>query len=383
MIKTLKEYGIVKTGNFTLKSGASSNIYFNMKEITNHPNLMADICYKLSKFVKTQDNVAIAGVPMGAIPFATLVSYITSLPLTLVRAEKKEYGMQNQIEGNYNNIILVEDVCTTAQSVINIIDILKQNNINVVQIIIILDREAGGVKLLQSLGYKVDCLFTLSDFSTPVTLLPTLLHRNSMTDRLLDISEKKQSKLIASLDCDNLYDMMEIVGSDVCAVKIHGDIFEHLDIDKINNLKLKYNFLVIEDRKFSDIPYICLKQLQLVKKYADIVTVHGICGESLVQTLGKEIPVIIVSNMSVKDNLIDRVYSNKVLDFQCYNLVGYVSQYKIENYLTFTPGIHLDATKDNMNQQYKSTSDCDFYIVGRGLYEGNILDNIKKYKQLC
>lgn len=378
MIKTLKEYGIVKYGDFTLKSGAHSNIYFNMKEIIQHPTLMTDICYALSKFITNKKDVAIVGVPMGAIPFASLISHITSLPMMLVRTEKKEYGMQNQVEGTYNNTTIIEDVITSASSVMNIITILKENNIHVSQIISILDREAGGTTLLRSMGYQVDCLFKLSDFYTTPATLP--LHTNDMIDRLLHIKKEKHSKLIASLDCDNLYEVMEMVGPYVCAIKIHGDIFECLDVERINNLKDKYHFLVIEDRKFSDIPYICLKQLKLVKRYADIVTVHGVCGESLVQTLGKEIAVIIVANMSLKDNLIDRVYTNKVLDFKCDNLVGYVSQYKINNYLTFTPGIHLDIMSDDLNQQYHSpTNESDFYIIGRGLYDGNITENIKKY----
>lgn len=379
LVEKLKQIGIVKNGNFTLKSGHSSNVYFNMKEITNHPTMMTDICYELSKLVINDCEVCIAGVPMGAIPFATMVSYIKSLPMMLVRAEKKEYGMEQQIEHNNNkNVILIEDVITSGQSVMGVIDILKQHGINVVQIITILDREAGGVAMLKQLGYQVDCLFELSDFNQ--IIIPQTMKSNPLIDKLLNIKHEKQSSIIASLDCDNVYEVMEMVGPYVCAVKLHGDIFETLDIAKINELKHKYNFLVIEDRKFSDIPYICLKQLKLIKRYADIVTVHGICGELLIKTLSDEIGVIVVCNMSLKDNLMDRVYQNKVLDFDIINLVGYVSQYKIDNYLTFTPGIHVDKQNDDLNQQYNLPSnECDFHIVGRGLYEGDIMTNIKKY----
>ena len=178
---------------------------------------------------------------------------------------------------------------------------------------------------------------------------------------------------------------MEIVGPHVCAIKVHGDIYDKIDVDKINELKHKYNFLVIEDRKFSDIAYICLKQLKICQRYADIVTVHGICGELMVQELGKHIGILLVHSMSVQNNLIDYTYMNKVLDMKCDNLVGFVSQQKIPNYLTFTPGINTVYGTDHQGQSYRTISNCDadIFIIGRGIYEGNALENVIMYKTLC
>ena len=43
----------------------------------------------------------------------------------------------------------------------------------------------------------------------------------------------------------------------------------------------------------------------------------------------------------MKDNLIDRVYMKKILDMRCDNLIGYVRQEKVKNYLTFTSEINI------------------------------------------
>jgi uridine monophosphate synthetase len=381
LIQQLKENKVINYGNFTLKSGQSSDIYFNFKSLTHYPKLFTDICYQLSKLV-TQ-NGAMAGVPVAGIPFATLVSNILVRPMILVRNEKKEYGMQQQVEGDYNECVVIEDVVTTGISVLNTINILNEHNIKVTQIICLCDRQAGGVDKLKHSGYQVNCLYQLQDFfiEQPTVLLPQC----DTVTKLLQITQEKQTNVIASLDCDNIYNIIDVIGQHICGIKIHGDIYQQLDIDRINFLKQKYNFLVIEDRKLSDITSICIKQVNLIKRHADIVTVHGLCGNTMIQTVSQVLPIIIVCNMSNKDNLIDQIYVNKTLDIKCENLVGYVSQYKIQNYLTFTPGININKNSDMFDQTYHNPLDreCDYYIIGRGIYEGNVLQNVLMYKQLC
>lgn len=382
LINSLKTHNIIKTGDFTLKSGQKSNVYFDFKSIMSFPNLMTDIAYELSKLII--DDTALCGVPLGGVLYANLISHIKSRPMILLREQRKSYGMCNQIEGDCNgNVILIEDVITTGQSVIDTINLLRTCNITVKQIVCILDRETGGINRLTDMGYTVNSLYKMTDILNCIE--PTDTITCDISDKLLKIIRTKKSNLIASLDCDSIYDIMEIIGDHVCAIKIHGDIYEDINVAKINMLKNKHNFMVIEDRKFSDIPYICLKQLNIIKKYADIVTVHGLCGELVVQEIGKHIGVLIVHSMSVKDNLIDRLYMNKVLDMRCDNLVGYVSQQKIANYLTFMPGINIKCAGDNLGQCYRDMKNCegDIFIVGRGIYDGNVLENTIKYKELC
>lgn len=382
LINTLKAHNIIKTGNFTLKSGMKSELYFDFKSVMSYPNLMSDISYELSKLI--MDNVALCGVPLGGISYAVLVSHIKTRPMVLLREEKKSYGMGKQIEGECNgNVILIEDVITTGGSVINCIDLLKSCDVNVTQVVCILDRQAGGVEKIEEMGYEVKSLFKMSDILNHKETNEVI--KCDIAEKLMEIINTKKTNLVASLDCNNIYEIMEKIGDHVCAIKVHGDIYDKLDVIRINYLKNKLNFMVIEDRKFSDIPYICLKQLEVIKKYADIVTVHGICGKLMVEEIGKHVGVLIVHSMSVKDNLIDRVYMGKVLDMRCENLVGFVSQEKINGFLTFMPGINVDTSGDNLGQSYKNVKDCggDIFIVGRGIYEGNVVENVLKYKKLC
>ena len=88
LIERLKQSDLIKTGNFTLKSGVSSNIYFDFKGLVGHPQLVTELSYELSKLM-IDENVCVTGVPLGGISFATMVSNIKSVPMVLIREEKR------------------------------------------------------------------------------------------------------------------------------------------------------------------------------------------------------------------------------------------------------------------------------------------------------
>jgi len=397
LITELRHANLIKSGNFTLKSGLQSNLYFDFKSLISYPKLVSEISFELSKLIIDND-CCIAGVPIGGIPYAVNISYITNLPMILIRDEKKTYGTCNQIEGNTFNkqVILIEDVITTGTSVINTIEILKANNIQVRQIICILDRESGGFDKLSKLNYDVKSLYKLNDLVNYNPPLLPIKNTNLITNKLLDIINTKKSNLIVSLDItneDELLSKLDLIGDYICAVKIHYDIITDLSTEfhnKISTLKLNKNFLIIEDRKFADIPFISIKQLNYISSFADIVTVHGICGDQLLKQLSNEfrnIGILLIHQLSVEGNLIDTIYSNKVKEFAKNhdNIVGFVSQTKVlEDYLTFTPGINLNSIKtDNKGQTYKTIEETnsDIFIVGRAIYEScDIVKTTKHYQ---
>ncbi len=407
LIADLKNAGIVKNGEFILKSGIKSSVYFNFKSLIAYPKIMSDICFALSKLVSI--NTVIAGVPMGAVPYATLISHIKQLPMISIRGTPKNYGAcpGQQIEGIVNNskqgsgkITLIEDVITTGSSVLETAQLLENNGHTIDKIICILDREAGGMADLRSLGYKCEALLTMSDFTETSDLTSNqICIRNFGMQDLVDTANLKKTNLIVSLDiCDLEYFIIALdeIADHICAVKIHYDIFTGVTedlISRFNTLRIEKNFMVIEDRKFADIAAISIKQFENMKQIIqpDLITVHGICGDDFIKYLAEfhpEVGVILVHQLSVIGNLIDRTYSNYIVDMakRCKNVVGFVSQERpLQGYLIFTPGISLTADGDKMGQRYKNPDDtnhADFIIVGRGIYEAqNMLEATMKYKQ--
>lgn len=385
IITSLHAINAIKKGTFVLKSGKTSDIYIDLKSVVSYPSLLTDISYHLGSLINKENNVGIIGVPIGGIPYACNISSIYNIPLLLLRSQKKDYGTQNLIEGcnTIKNIILIEDVITSGKSIMECIQVLEKEGKIVKQIIAIVDREEGGVDDLTKKGYNVTSLFKKSQLINQNSLMEMKVHEcPKITQQLLEQSQKKKSNIILAVDLDDADKIINIIsklGEYICAVKIHLDIVKINSnfIENIKKLKEQHSLVIIEDRKFADIGFISSRQLQLIKEYniVDMVTVHPIVGFDMLAELDKHhIGLLLIHQLSTKNNLIDTVYSNKVKSMakDLTNFVGFISQEKVDGYLTFTPGISLNSKKgDDMGQTYRDPKDVcsDFYIVGRSIYE--------------
>lgn len=396
LITELKRINIIKSGLFKLKNGEISDIYFDFKSLTQYPKLMIQISYELSKLIK-HDNAFVIGVPIGGLPYTVLISQIKQMPMIIMRSEKKDHGLCNQIEFNNNeqiDAILIEDVITSGTSIIETLDMLKTHNVNVKQILCILDRQKDGMDKIKSLGYDIISLFKLSDFikDNPLSKLKI---KNDHTNRLISIINDKQSNLVLSLDLrdhNNIISILENVGEYICAVKLHHDTIDEITdefIEQLNNIKQKKNFMIIEDRKVADIPHIVLKQISKVLKFADLITVYGVCGDNLIKEINKlDIGILLVCQLSIKNNLLDDLYLFKTKDIadRYDNVVGFISQEKIsDEYLSFTPGVSLNVNCD-LSKTHRCIDECntDVFIVGRDIYESsNVVKTIQLYRNRC
>jgi orotate phosphoribosyltransferase len=163
LIKLLLHNGIMRRGDFILKSGLRSNIFFDFKGISGNPGLLYLLCKRLSEITYHGDK-CVGGVPLGAVPYATIFSHITGCPMILIREEKRSHGLQKQIEGKTYQLelILIEDIITTGQSVIDTLEVLKEHNIKVAEVLCLFNREQGGKERIEKLGYKVNVLLNMT-----------------------------------------------------------------------------------------------------------------------------------------------------------------------------------------------------------------------------
>jgi orotate phosphoribosyltransferase len=142
IIKELKANNIIKHSDFILSSGAQSSIYIDMKNIISYPNLNREICIEISKKIKNKKQL-ICGAPYGAVSYSSIISVLSDIPMIFLRKEVKKYGTQKLIEGEYNKgdkVVLIEDVVTTGNSVIEAAKILEKNGLIISQIIAVVSR---------------------------------------------------------------------------------------------------------------------------------------------------------------------------------------------------------------------------------------------------
>lgn len=153
------------TGEFLLRSGAKSNEYFDKYLFEADPKLLKDIAEALVPLVPSGID-ALAGLEMGGIPIATMLSQFTGLPVLFVRKKAKEYGTCKIAEGGQvkgRKLLMVEDVVTSGGAILDAAKALREEGAILDKVVCVIDRESGGPANLAKVGLDLKPLFTMTE----------------------------------------------------------------------------------------------------------------------------------------------------------------------------------------------------------------------------
>jgi len=152
-------------GEFTLRSGAKSDRYFDKYLFESDPELLAEVSQELAKLVPA-DPETLAGLELGGVPLAVMLGQLTGLPVVFVRKKAKDYGTMRLAEGGDiagKKLLVVEDVVTSGGQVVISTNDLRERGAIVDSAVCVIDREAGGVDALAEAGVALAALFTMSE----------------------------------------------------------------------------------------------------------------------------------------------------------------------------------------------------------------------------
>ncbi|HMP73922.1 MAG TPA: orotate phosphoribosyltransferase [Kiritimatiellia bacterium] len=152
-------------GEFLLRSGAVSSIYFDKYRFEGDPRLLNEVARLMVPLVPEGVD-ALAGLEMGGIPVATLLSQHTGLPTRFVRKEAKGYGTCNLAEGGEiegKKLLVVEDVVTSGGQILLSVADLRARGAVVENVVCVIDRESGGRENLGKEGLCLSALFTMTE----------------------------------------------------------------------------------------------------------------------------------------------------------------------------------------------------------------------------
>ena len=154
------------TGEFKLRSGGTSNRYFDKYMFESEPDLLKAICDELAPMIPDETEVLV-GMEMGGIPIATLLSQLSGLPLALARKQAKTYGTLKQIEGavtDGRNALIVEDVITSGGAVADVVDVMRAQGALIQTTLCVINRNIVNPAVFIERDIELLQLFTLEDF---------------------------------------------------------------------------------------------------------------------------------------------------------------------------------------------------------------------------
>ncbi len=166
LVLHLADLGAVKFGDFTLASGAQSPIYVDLRLLVSRPTLLAQAAEAYADILQEIPHDRIAGVPYAALPIGTAVALAADAPLIYPRKESKAYGLGKDIEGAWEpgeRIVIIEDLITSGGSTVKTAERLRDAGLVVEDVIVLIDREQGGVENLAAAGITAHSVFKLTD----------------------------------------------------------------------------------------------------------------------------------------------------------------------------------------------------------------------------
>jgi orotate phosphoribosyltransferase len=152
------------TGSFVLRSGATSTEYFDKYRFESDPRLLRELAEAMAGLLPSGAD-GLAGLELGGVPLATMLSQVTGLPAGFVRKQAKPYGTRRLAEGLEvagRRLVVVEDVVTSGGAVVDACRALRDEGAEVAVAVCVIDREAGGPATLAGIGVELRPLFTMS-----------------------------------------------------------------------------------------------------------------------------------------------------------------------------------------------------------------------------
>ena len=204
--------GLVKFGDFILKSKQWSPVYFNLRPLGSTDKrsiLNADeqllvrdrilSCY--AKTLERFDDISwpdhMIGVPEGGLTLTAMLGQYASRSVLQMRVKEKEDGQSVGIEGDfYENelVVVVDDVLSTGISVANFVPILAEKGLITRGVCVLIDREQGGKETLEASGVEVESairateIYDILHYTKRITddehSLVTAYQRGEITSRL-------------------------------------------------------------------------------------------------------------------------------------------------------------------------------------------------------
>jgi orotate phosphoribosyltransferase len=155
----------------TYTSGLKGPIYCDNRLLISYPEQREKIVETFLNVISQLDFDVIGGTATAGIPWAAFLAQKLRKPMIYIRGKAKGHGKGNQIEGTFTSgqrVLIVEDLITTAGSVVNAIETVRLKGGIVEDVVALFTHElASGLECIDNAKCN---LHVLGRFSTLITL---------------------------------------------------------------------------------------------------------------------------------------------------------------------------------------------------------------------
>ena len=168
LVAELREHALV-TGKVTLSSGQEAEYYVDAKRAILRPEGFLALGELVAEEAGRRNAAAVGGLTMGADPVAcAALAAGAQVKAFFVRKDRKAHGLQRWVEGPPlepgERCLIVEDVVTTGGSTVAAIERVREEGLEVVGVLSVLDRLAGGGQAIEAAaGAPYRALTTIDD----------------------------------------------------------------------------------------------------------------------------------------------------------------------------------------------------------------------------
>jgi len=156
------------TPTFKLVSGRLSRFYVNCKPTTLSPRGMYLAGHLIFSAIADANLAGVGGLTFGADPIAVATAFASELqgqPLKAfsIRKTPKDHGIIQWIEGDMHageRVAIIDDVATTGGSTIKAIERARDQGLNVSRVVVLVDRQEGGLENIRRQGVDVSAIIT-------------------------------------------------------------------------------------------------------------------------------------------------------------------------------------------------------------------------------
>lgn len=136
-----------------------SPMYINLRNLPD--NLVAAIAKTLAKIKLPEKADFLAGIPVAALPFSKAYSKLTGIPEIQIfdkddgEAKRAVIPHKDAPKGNGKKLLIIDDLITKGNSKLEAFKIAKDLGYKIVGLLLLFDRQEGGVEELRKMGYKI------------------------------------------------------------------------------------------------------------------------------------------------------------------------------------------------------------------------------------